>query len=368
MSDIPEADGIEGVAHPRETLTLRGQEKAVATFLQSYNSDRLHHAWLITGQRGIGKATLAWRIARFMLTQSDDQVGMFASEPVDLTPDQNHPAYARISALSEPGLFLLRRSFDEDKKRLRQVIRVDEIRGLHKFLGLSRPDGGWRVVIVDSIDDANNNAANALLKLLEEPPAQTLFLLVSHAPTRLLPTIRSRCQALRCEPLGQEDLGLVLQTAEIEAADLSAITELAGGSAGKALQLAANNGLELYHDILSLAETLPNMNRTAAIKLAEKAASRSAPEQFDICVELVDIFLSRLTKVGLGHTVQPVRADETSILLKLCDAPAKARDWANLASDLTSKARYGKSVNLDPSSLILDMLLSIQEQASKLAA
>ena len=209
MSDEPhpEPDRVEGAPHPRATPRLIGQESAEADFLAAFSADRLHHGWLITGPQGLGKATLAWRIARFLLATpeaADD--GLFGAPPppesLDIPVD--HPVARRVLALSDPGLKLVRRGWDEKAKRLKTVITVDEIRDLKQFFALSSADGGRRVVIVDSADEMNPNAANALLKLLEEPPARTTLLLISHQPSRLLPTIRSRCRELRLAPLGAD--------------------------------------------------------------------------------------------------------------------------------------------------------------------
>ncbi|HGG64153.1 MAG TPA: DNA polymerase III subunit delta', partial [Rhodobacteraceae bacterium] len=150
---LPEPDRIEGAPHPRETAKLLGQGKAEAAFLQAYNSGRLHHAWLVTGPRGVGKATLAWKLARFLLAEpADDGMSMFGDETkptsVDISPD--HPVAHRMAALSEPRLFLLRRAWDEKAKKLKSVITVDEARKLRNFFALSATDGGRRVVIVDT--------------------------------------------------------------------------------------------------------------------------------------------------------------------------------------------------------------------------
>lgn len=172
--DIPEPDKVEGAPHPRETAQIHGQGAAERAFLDVYNSGRLHHGWLLTGPRGVGKATLAWRIARFLLaTPQESGGGLFgdapaAPETLDIAPD--HPVARRLLAGSEGRLFLLRRGLDDKTKQLKTVITVEEVRKLKSFLSLSAADGGRRVVIVDPADELNTSAANALLKLLEEPP------------------------------------------------------------------------------------------------------------------------------------------------------------------------------------------------------
>ena len=175
-TELPEPDRVEGAPHPRETHTLIGQSKPEAAFLQAYNSSRLHHAWLVTGPRGVGKASLAWKLARFLLAEpADDGPSMFGdtAKPTSLDVSGDHPVAHRLLALSEPRLFLLRRAWDDKTKKLKSVITVDEARKLRNFFALSAADGGRRVVIVDTADEMNPNAANALLKLLEEPPERT---------------------------------------------------------------------------------------------------------------------------------------------------------------------------------------------------
>jgi DNA polymerase-3 subunit delta' len=218
MSDdaLPEADRLDGAPHPRETAALFGQSVAEAAFLSALNSGRLPHAWLLTGPRGVGKATFAWRAARYLIaTPPETGDALFAPPPAEsLDIDAGHPVARRIRALSEPDLLLLRRAWDHDRKRLKAQLTVDEVRGLKGFFALSS-DGGRRVVIVDCADEMNPSAANALLKELEEPPKNTVMFLISHQPSGLLPTIRSRCRMLRFEPLSSPDLLAALTQAEL---------------------------------------------------------------------------------------------------------------------------------------------------------
>ncbi|TNF61069.1 MAG: DNA polymerase III subunit delta', partial [Rhodobacteraceae bacterium] len=199
-TDIAQPDQAPGAPHPRETLRLLGQAQAEAEFLAAFATGRLHHGWLLTGPQGIGKATLAWRIARFLLATPDPQEdGLFGAPPppasLDIAPD--HPVARRMLARAEPGLAQVIRSLHPKTGKLRDVITVEDVRDLHRFFGLSATDGGRRVVIVDAADEMNPQAANALLKMLEEPPRRATLLLVAHQPSRLLATIRSRCRTLR---------------------------------------------------------------------------------------------------------------------------------------------------------------------------
>jgi DNA polymerase-3 subunit delta' len=370
-ADIPEADCIEGAPHPRATSTLLGQGSAEATFLQAFNTGRLHHGWLITGPRGVGKATLAWRLARFLLATPDDDGGMFAAPPPEtLDIPDSHPVARRIAALSEPRLSLLRRAYDEKKAKLQDVISVDEVRKMKSFFTLSAADGGRRVAIIDAVDEMNPAAANALLKLLEEPPKSVTMFLISHQPARLLPTIRSRCRELRLGPLSAQDLSdaLTMAGGEVAPEDRIALAELAGGSVGEAFRMTNLEGLALYARLVKLMATLPRLDRVQALAFAEAGAGRGAEAQFDLIVTLLDLCLARLARSGTCGTPLPEAAPgEAALIARLAPNPWAAREWASLAQTLGLRARRGKAVNLDPAALLMDMLLQIDEAASALS-
>ncbi len=369
--DSPESDRIEGAPHPRQTARLIGQQPAESAFLSAYNAGRLHHGWLISGPRGVGKATLAWRIARFLLATPDSDGGMFAPpSPDTLDIADSNPIARRLLALSESRLHLLRCGLDEKGEKLRQVIRVDEVRKLITFFNLSAADGGRRVAIIDAADEMNPSAANALLKLLEEPPPMVTFLLISHQPGRLLPTIRSRCRELRLSPLSPADLSDALTQAggAIDPADSTALAELAGGSVGEAFRLTNLDGLKLYATLIRLLSTLPRLDRPMAIGLTDSGAGRGNESRFDLIVTLIDLFLARTARAGTLHALAPEAAKgEAALIERLAPTPETARLWAELAQTLGVRARRGKAVNLDPAALLMDMVLKIDETAGMLA-
>lgn len=370
---LPEPDRIEGAPHPRETARLLGQGKAEAAFLQAYNSGRLHHAWLVTGPRGVGKATLAWKLARFLLAEpANDGLSMFGDDAkpasLDISPD--HPVARRMAALSEPRLFLLRRGWDEKFKKLKTVITVDEARKLRNFFTLSATDGGHRVVIVDTADEMNPNAANALLKLLEEPPERTTLLLVSHQPSRLLPTIRSRCRELRCVPLSPDDMAEALSNAGAEpAGNPVALATLAAGSVGEAFRMTNLGGLETYQEIVNLIGTWPQLDRARTLRLAESITGKGKEPQYDLLLGLIELFLARLARTGVAgpHMIEAANG-EAALMTRLAPTAYAGRQWAGLQQELGARARHGKAVNLDPAALILDMVLKIDAMAGKTAA
>ncbi len=368
--DFPELDCAEAAPHPRHTPRLLGQSAAESAFLEAYNSDRLHHAWLITGPRGVGKATLAWRIARFMLSREEDDGGMFGAPPPPetLDSDPNHPVVRRSMALAEPRLQLCRREWDPKTKRAAQMIRVDEVRKLKGFFAMSATDGGWRVAIVDAADEMNVSAANALLKILEEPPEKVLLLLVSHQPAKLLPTIRSRCRTLRCQTLSETDQAEALTQAGFDTGEASrALAVLSDGSVGESVRLLNADGVTLYARLVALAASAPGLDREAALTLANKCAGRDAAAFYDMTVHLVSLLLARLARFGAlqPETWAEAAPNEAKILAKLAPNATAARKWANLAQDLTARVTHARAVNLDPSGVILDMLLQLDETARK---
>ncbi len=372
-AELPEPDRAEGVPHPRHTAALYGQAAAEATFLAAHASGRLHHGWLLTGPRGVGKATLAWRIARFLLAAPEGGGGgLFgaALPPATLDVPPDHPVARRVAALSEPRLKLIRRSPDDRGERLRSVIAAEDVRDLARFFGLSAADGGRRAVIVDAADEMNATAANALLKLLEEPPRGAVLLLVGHQPAALLPTIRSRCRVLRCAPLAPDDLVRALAGAglAVPAGAAPALAELAGGSAGAAAALIAADGLALYARLVELLATLPRLDRARAVALAETVAGRGAEARFDLVLRLAETALARLARAGVaGPPAAEAAPGEAALLARLAPDAAAARGWAEAQQRLGARARQGRAVNLDPAALLLDMLLQLNQAAARLA-
>jgi DNA polymerase-3 subunit delta' len=374
-----EPDQIPGAPHPRDTVDLFGQGAAEAAFLEAFSTGRLHHGWLMTGPRGTGKATLAYRIARFLLSQPlSQEAGLFgAPEPVtSLDTDLEHPVYRRMAAGAEPGLFVLKRggagSTDSDIQKNFEAgkyaaeIRVGEVRKLSQFFSMSATDGGRRVVIVDAADEMNVQAANAILKRLEEPPARTTLLLVCHQPTRLLPTIRSRCRELRLSNLSEADMAAALsQALPDESFDQAALAALTSGSVGEAIRLTNQSGLAIYAELVALLGSLPNLDRDRARRLAEAAAQRGAEDKLDLLIDLIGLALVRLARAGtLGVTPSPEAAPgEAAMIARLSPDPRVARNWADLASTVDAKLRHGRGVNLDPAALILDTLRLISQAA-----
>jgi len=247
--------------HPRETSDLFGHREAEAALLNAYRSGRIAHAWLIGGVQGIGKATLAYRMARFVLANRHP-LAPSVQRAQNLAVDPSDPVARQIAAGAHGGLLVLERGLN-DRGVMRTVITVDETRETISFFGSTAAVEGWRVCIVDTVDELNPNAANALLKILEEPPQQSLFLLASHAPSRVLPTILSRCRKLLLRPLAEADvIGAAVAATDIAADDPALVeaAQAAEGSVARALTLLGGDALKLQQKTAALLASLPQVD------------------------------------------------------------------------------------------------------------
>ncbi len=381
-SDEPlRPDQIEGAPHPSQTPILFGQSTPEADFLDAFSSGRMHSGWLITGPQGVGKATLAWRMAAFLLSQplvvADDMFGA-PPPPTSLDVNEEHPDIRLLRAGAHPRLFVLRRIMNKTETALQDQITVAALRRSHadkapnkllEFLHQSAADGGRRVVIIDTADDMNPTVSNSILKVLEEPPKNTFFLLVSHQPSRLLPTIRSRCRVLRCGFLGAADVSAALDQAGIHSDASEALAALSAGSVGEAIRLTNHDGLSLYGDLVALMSNLPKFDRPRAIRLADSCTGKNGAVRFSLTLDLIDKFLTRLARSGLqGPPAIQAAQGEALLMAKLAPHDVAARRWAALAQDVSERTRHGKAVNLDPAALILDTLFKIEQVASDVTA
>ena len=283
----------EDLPHPRATTALFGHAEAERALLDAYKSGRVPHAWLIGGPPGIGKATLAYRFARFVLAHPDPQAAE-VQNATSLAVDADHPVAHRIAAQAQGDLLTLERVINEQTGKLYTVIRVDDVRRTVSFFGSTAGEGGWRIAIVDAVDDLQREGANALLKVLEEPPARTLLLLVSHAPGRVLATIRSRCRRLLLRPLDEADVIAAASAASGRGADDAELQEAArgaGGSVARALALLDGAALGLRQRVLDLIAQLPNPDPRALHALGD-ALGGTDPATLETFMDLVNDWLS----------------------------------------------------------------------------
>ena len=369
----PEPDRVPGFPHPRENMHLFGQDRAQRTFLDAWAGGRLHHAWLLRGPQGIGKATLGYRIARALIAQEIPTPGGLFGDAEPEIPDTLNvpaecPAQFRIEAQSEPRLYVLRRTPHPNTGRMRNEISVEDVRAMRRFLQLSAADGGWRVVLIDDADQMNRNAANALLKYLEEPPPSCLFLLVSHAPAGLLPTIRSRCRTLDLAPLGPDDLAFALGAvnAVIEQGSETALAQLSSGSVGDALRLIAGDGLDLYARVVALMSAGRGIDRAGMTQLAEFCVGRDSADRYATVLGLLRILLARLARAAATGRVPPAAAaSEPDLIAAVARLPEHAIPWAETLARVSATTRHAVAVNLDPASTILDTLLRLDSTLAR---
>lgn len=330
---------LDGAIWPAENTKLFGHTEAESFLSHSYRSGKGHHAILIEGPEGIGKATLAFRFANHVLSHPDP-----ATAPETIAdPDPDSPVSRQIVSGASHNLLHLARPVDEKTGRAKSAITVDEVRRAGKFFSQTSGTGNWRIVIIDPADDMNRNAANAILKILEEPPKRALFLVLSHAPGRLLPTIRSRCLPLMLSPLGDADLAAALANLGIEA-DSGSLLAAAKGSVGEALKLVNYGGGEIiaaYDEVLSAEGPAA---RKAMHRLADALSGRESDTIFDFFAGHVgDDLMNRARAAAMEGRV------------------AAAERLARLHSDIIERLAVSDAYNLDRKQTIIGILGDIRQ-------
>jgi len=283
---------------PRTNTELFGHEDAEALLLRDFAVGTMAHGWIISGPRGIGKATLAYRFARKLLSQGgrDQGSGIRNSDPRPLASD------FRIAANSHADLLVVEPVYDEKKEEYAREISVDQAREIARFLSLTPGEGAWRVVIIDSADALNINAANAILKILEEPPSQSVILLVSHNPGKLLPTIRSRCRQLRLKPLNEQQFNSAMQhiAPDIDAEELATLAQLSDYAPGIALDMHKQEAVEIYNQILELLSSLPHLDTLKLHAFADRMMMGQQHANWQLLTQLILFLLESWTKQALS--------------------------------------------------------------------
>ena len=360
---LPEADRLGVFPHPRATKALFGHEAAEQALRGAVADNRMHHGWLLTGPEGIGKATLAYRFARHLLAAPDERDQLGSS--LDVGPQTS--AARQVLALSHPGLLVIRRPYDPKGKRFTASIPVEDVRRLRSFLTHTVDANAWRVVIVDSADELNANAANALLKSLEEPPPRTVFLLISSAPGRLLPTVRSRCRTLSLAALDTANLRRAVMQAITSAEDASApgaqnwdeLASLAQGSPRAALSFISSGSDKLYAKAQGILGLLPKVDWPAVHTLSDELAGAAAEQKFEAFFDLLLDLVRRLIRaeaLGTG-------ADADRSLAKRLVGPSRLAIWAEAWEAVTAEKATCKALNLDRKALILATVARLEAAA-----
>lgn len=326
------------VPHPRDVHQLQGQETAEEAFEAARARGRLHHAWLLTGPEGVGKATFAYRAARRLLGATPDSYNGVLGADID------HPVSRQVSARSHPDLMVLEREGPDGKAR--KVIPVDDARKLAEFFSKSPASAPHRVAIIDSADDLNVNAANAILKTLEEPPPKGVLLMVSHSPGRLLPTIRSRCRRLAFRPLGVETAAdFVRARTDVNAEEALRLATMADGAPGQALSLAAAGALAMDDAARDLLSELPRIDETRALAIAEKFRGGEGPTQFGL---LFDRLADRVHRMATDRAAQGI---------------GRLDPWAEAWETLQRLPREVEGLNLDRADALFTALTELRRAA-----
>ncbi len=336
------------VLEPRANPRLLGQERALDTLQSAWRSGRLPHGWLLMGPRGVGKATLAYRFARALLAGAEARAGF------DLPAD--HPVFRQIAAGAHPDLHVVEPARDPKTGKVKSEIPVDAVRAATAVLHSTSAMGGWRVVIVDGAEQLNRNAANALLKPLEEPPARTVLLLVSHCPSRVLPTLRSRCAKLRLGPLADEVVVEIVaeQAGEVDAETRRAVARLAHGSPGRALELATAGSFALYRRLAEALGAEP-VDRLGLHELAGELVRHAEAQGFVAAVALIQELMGRMLAAGLDRLGPATYPGEAAALQRVAARRPLDR-WAGLWEKIARLAARADGLNLDRFQVLLHVL------------
>lgn len=347
--------------HPRLIRRLRGHDAAWAEISEAWQSGRFAHAWLLTGPRGIGKASFAYLLAKAILTAPGDQgdglFGPSATLPLAREIDPAHPMVPRIESGAHPDLFSVEIGWSDDKtpKRRTEIV-VNDVRALGGFLSMTPAEGGWRVVVVDAVDEMNRNSANALLKNLEEPPKRTVLLLVAHNPGRLLPTIRSRCRRLALAPLTDAEIvaGLADLMPEEPAARRATLARMSSGSLGGALALARAGGDAMAAEIASLLRGWPKLDLAAIYAFAAKVAANE--ESFRLFAALLGDWIGATLRRGVGLDAEG-GAEGAALAVPL-------DQWIEVWEKVSDLIRKAEAVNLDRRHVVLSAFHALMSPAA----
>ncbi|MGI8841910.1 MAG: DNA polymerase III subunit delta' [Caulobacteraceae bacterium] len=326
------------IPHPRETFAFEGGETVEPAFLDALQRGRLHHAWLLTGPEGMGKATFAFRAARRLLGAAPEPaLGLLGSRPDD-------PVCRQIMARAHPDLVVLSRDVEDGKSR--KGIPVDDARALPEFFAKTPAMAAYRVAIVDAADDLNINAANAILKILEEPPERGLVFLVSHAPGGLLPTLRSRCRRLRFVAAPNEvAVAWVVEKAGVDEVVARRLLAMADGAPGRAWRLALAGALETEKTARDILESLRHPDEVALVTLAEGFRAAAGAARFDLLMDrLADQVHAMVRTEAVKSTEMNVGGGRT------------LDSWADAWEMLTGLPRAAEAVNLDRADIFFTAL------------
>ncbi|PCJ99962.1 MAG: ATPase [Zetaproteobacteria bacterium] len=318
-SDFSVIEDHEKLVEPPLMSFCHGHDEQEKLFLDLFEKDSLPHAMIFSGANGIGKSTMAFRLARFLLKhgkQASNQDSLFGGEDIkhdvsSLDVAADDPVFARIASGGHADFLYINRYYDPAKDKLDANLKVDALRKIAPFLRKTASEGGWRIVIVDDADTMNRNAQNAILKILEEPPANVLIILIAHRPGMLIPTIRSRTRFIQFSPLSRDIMSDLLNKGQehtaLSVAQLDILSALSEGSIGRALNFIERDGFESLSQILDHLDGAPNWDWVKIHQLSATLSSPSQDKQYRMFVELLQwVFRQMLFIKARGGEELPI--------------------------------------------------------------
>lgn len=359
-------------SHPRYIKRLIGHHQEKQLFEDSFFNNTLQHCWLLEGPSGIGKASFAYCAARAILSLNvepnkdlllfDDNENAKAINHLDFSYNDNNLIHNRISENTHTDLKIIEQIQEEKSTQLKEVIPVDKVREIESFFSKTSGEGGWRIAIIDSLDNLNKHGSNALLKILEEPPKKCLIFLISHNKSNVLDTIRSRSRILKFSELNHEDTKLVIEESSIieNEEDLTKINILAGGSPGKAIILFNNNGLEIYDKIIATFNQMPKMDTSLVEPLLKDISDKKNILGLKIISILMTIYLNRaykrslkLVKINISDD-ERISQDNFLKFFNIADIPTL---WENISTNINLSLNF----NLDKKQAMINLIDNIKK-------
>lgn len=323
---------------PRTNTRLFGHEQVEAMLLRDFALGKLAHGIILSGARGIGKATFAYRFARALL-----------SGKMDMEIPESNPVFKRVAAGSHTDLLVIEPLYDARKDEYATEISIEQSRTITQSLSLTPAEGQWRVVIIDSADALNTKSANSILKILEEPPPQTLIIIIAHNAGGLLPTIKSRCRLINLRPLSLEDFMAAMNHVApgIGERELNSLAIISGCSPGIAMEMRQHNVLSTYDEIISLIEGIPNLDNQAVQRFCDKIGSgKKAHANWNIFMHIMLCILERIAKKATGTGVVTINREDEEALVKL-SATHSAAVWATKWQEGLTQFLLAERLHLD---------------------
>ena len=351
-------------SHPRQTTTLYGHQKNLTRVVRSFDNGKLPHALLLSGPKGIGKATFAYYFARFLLSQSNEQslafdLGKERFQSTELKCDER--VASQVAAKAHVDLLVMEKGFNPKTGKERQEITVDEARKLKHFLSLTAVSSSWRVAIIDAVDEMNRNGANAILKALEEPPKQTLLILISHTHKLRFETIRSRCQNHLFQPLLMKDFVKAVPVGEgdLSSDELELLFYLSDGSPGMGESIICNDGIALFQEFVNLLGRAPNIDYPRLHGLSDELCARGAEEKFDLAMKYASKWLFTAIRgkfaPEMSNSFMGQNISSSSKLI----STKKLDDWVYLWEETNRLCKQVKNINLDRKQVFLSTFSAI---------